>query len=176
MSQIKSSNQLDVSHPLYRRLDPQPLDASAGGYNPAERAGHQEPGRDPLRERVHLAHHADEPRRGHRSVGSESGEGGNVRALIKWRSIFSTNVNQMCALQKGRPLAGSATARHGRRGGGGQRGQGQGEDTEEAKCRFNQVQIVLPLRLFHTRVTKKENIYISTLHVRKYQNLNPCSR
>ena len=173
MSQIKSSNQMDVSHPSYQScLDPQPLDAAAGGYDPAERAGHQEPGRDPLRERVHLAHHADEPRRGHRSVGSESGKGGNVRALIKGRSIFSTNVNQMWFLQKGRPLAGSATARHGRRGGGGQRSQGQGE---EAKCRFSSIQIVLPLRLLHY-LSDKENICTYQHCKYVYQNLHPCCR
>ena len=61
-------------------LLPQPFDAAAGGDHPSKRAGHQEPGRDPLREGIHLAHHADESRRSHRSVGSKSGEGGDVSA------------------------------------------------------------------------------------------------
>ena len=72
MSQIKSSNQMDVSHPPYHScLDPQPLDASAGGYNPAERAGHQEPGGDPLRARDHQPGHAELARRGQRPVGRQ---------------------------------------------------------------------------------------------------------
>ena len=44
---------------------------AAGRHHPEERPGHQEPGRDPLGERVHIKSDAGCAGRGHRPVGGE---------------------------------------------------------------------------------------------------------
>ena len=74
-------------------------------------------------------------------MGSKSGEGGDVSAAAPCNAVKTEEqrerreqrFNQMASqtvLQKGRPAAGSASARDGRRGGGGERGQGQGEESK----------------------------------------------
>ena len=74
-------------------------------------------------------------------MGSKSGEGGDVSAAAPCNAVMTEEqrerreqrFNQMASqtvLQKGRPAAGSASARDGRRGGGGERGQGQGEESK----------------------------------------------
>ncbi len=67
----------------------QSLDAVVGGDNVAERAGDEEPGGDPLGAGDHQPHHAELPRRCHRPVGGQGGEGGDVRDHYGWKGVVS---------------------------------------------------------------------------------------